>query len=96
MFMGLKFADIVRPLVELTKERATFAWGLQHTEAVRKLKQQLVEFTTLHIPDSTKPYQLYTDASGYAIGAVLEQEGKPVGFYSQVRTPTQQKYCIYD
>ena len=96
MFMGPKFAEIARPLVELTKKGVTFAWGPQHTEAVRKPKQQLVEFTTLHIPDPTKPYQLYTDASGYAIGAVLEQEGKPVGFHSQVRTPTQQKYCIYD
>ena len=86
--MGPKFADIARPLVELTKKGSTFAWGPQHTEAVCKLKQQLVEFATLHIPDSTKPYQLHTDASGYAIGAVLEQKGKPVGFYSQVMTPT--------
>ena len=96
MFMGLKFADVSRPLVELTKKGVTFAWGPQHTDAVRKLKQQLVEYTTLQIPDSTKPYQLYTDASGYAIGAVLEQDNKPVGFHSQVMTPAQQKYCIYD
>ena len=80
----------------MTKKGATFAWGPQHTEAVRKLKQQLVQFSTLHIPNSMKPYQLYTDASGYAIGAVLEQEDKPVGFHSQFMTPTQQKYCIYD
>ncbi|CDJ35022.1 uncharacterized protein EMH_0023410 [Eimeria mitis] len=48
------------------------------------------------VPDSSKPYTLYTDASGYAIGAVLEQEGKPVGFLSQVMSPAQQKYSIYD
>ena len=96
MFMGPRFADISRPLVELTKKGVTFAWGPQHTEAVRQLKQQLVNSTTLQIPDPKKPYQLYTDASGYAIGAVLEQENFPVAFFSRVMTPAQQKYCIYD
>ena len=96
MLMGPKFADVSRPLVELTKKGVTFAWGPQHTDAVRRLKQQLVEYTALQIPDSAKPYQLYTDASGYAMGAVLEQDNKPLGFHSQVMTPAQRKYCIYD
>ncbi|CDJ69822.1 OSJNBa0042F21.10 protein, related [Eimeria necatrix] len=55
-----------------------------------------MDFTTLQVPDTTKPFELYTDVSGYAIGAVLEQEGKPIGFLSQVMDPTQQKYSIYD
>ncbi|CDJ41579.1 hypothetical protein ETH_00022645 [Eimeria tenella] len=43
-----------------------------------------------------KPFELYTDASGYAIRAVLEQDGKPSGFLSQIMSPTQQRYSIYD
>ena len=96
MFMGPRFSHITRPLVELTKKGATFDWGPEHTEAVRKLKEQLVNFTTLTIADSKKPYQLYTDASGYAIGAVLEQEGNPVAFLSQVLSLTQRRYGIFD
>ena len=46
MFMGPKFANVSRPLVEWTKKGVTFAWGPQHTDAVRKLKQQLVHYVT--------------------------------------------------
>lgn len=44
----------------------------------------------------SKPFELYTDASGYAIGGVLEQAAHPVGFLRQLMNTTQQKYSIYD
>ncbi|CDJ63123.1 hypothetical protein ENH_00035700 [Eimeria necatrix] len=64
--------------------------------AVRQLKQRLIDFTTLQVPDTTKLFELYTDAPGYAIGAVPEQDGKPISFVRQVMNPTQQRYSIYD
>ncbi|CDJ67830.1 hypothetical protein ENH_00042440 [Eimeria necatrix] len=96
MFMGPDFARVARPLVDLTRKGVPFQWTDAHTQAVRHLKQRLVDYTTLQIPDTTKPFELYTDASGYAVGAVLEQAGQPIGFLSQAMTPTQQKYSIYD
>ncbi|CDI86681.1 OSJNBa0042D13.18 protein, related [Eimeria praecox] len=66
MFMGLAFADTARPLVELTRQGTPFFWGAPHTAAVRRLKKLLAEYTTLQIRDLTRPYTLYTDASGYA------------------------------
>ncbi|CDJ54046.1 OSJNBa0042D13.18 protein, related [Eimeria brunetti] len=96
MCMGPRYADTARPLVELTQKGTSFAWGSSHTTAVRQLKRFLAEYTTFQVPDSTRPYTLYADASGYAIGTVLEQDGKPVGFLSQVMSPAQQRYSIYD
>ncbi|CDJ62001.1 OSJNBa0074B10.8 protein, related [Eimeria necatrix] len=96
MFMGPDFAKVARPLVDLTRKGVSFQWTDVHTQAVRKLKQRLIDYTTLQIPDTTKPFELYTDASGYAVGAVLEQAGQPIGFLSQAMTPAQQKYSIYD
>ncbi|CDJ70183.1 hypothetical protein ENH_00079340 [Eimeria necatrix] len=96
MFMGSDYADVARPLVDLTRKDVSFKWTELHTQAVRQLKQRLIDFTTLRVPDTTKPFELYTDASGYAIGAVLEQDDKPIGFFSQVINPTQQRYSIYD
>ena len=62
MFMGSKFADIARPLVELTKKGVTFVWGPHHTEAVRKLKQQLIDFTTLQtLRNQTSYIQMHLD-----------------------------------
>ncbi|CDI80337.1 Similar to Transposon MAGGYgagandpolgenehomologues, related [Eimeria praecox] len=96
MFMGPDYADISRPLVTLTRKDTPFNWTDAHTQAVRQLKQRLIDYTTLQVPDTSKPFELYTDASGYAIGGILEQAGQPVGFLSQAMTPVQQKYSIYD
>ncbi|CAK51362.1 reverse transcriptase [Eimeria tenella] len=71
MFMGPNYADVARPLVDHTRKNVSFKWTELHTQAVRQLKQRLIDFTTLQVPDITKPFELYTNASGYAIGAVL-------------------------
>ncbi|CDJ62559.1 hypothetical protein ENH_00020650 [Eimeria necatrix] len=94
-FMGPDYADVARPLVDLTRKDVSFKWIELHTKAVQQLKQLLIDITTLKVPYTTKPFELYTNASGYAIGAVLEQEGKPIGFLSQVMNSTQQRYSIY-
>ncbi|CDJ42960.1 OSJNBa0061C08.12 protein, related [Eimeria tenella] len=94
--MGLDYAHVARPLVDLTRKDVSSEWTELHTQAVRQLKQCLIDFTTIQAPDTTKPFELYTDASGNAIGAVLEQDGKPIGFLTQVMNPTQQRYSIYD
>lgn len=96
MFMGTKFAEIARPLVELTKKGNEFKWTDEHTAAIRALKDKLINYVTLQIPDSSKPFVIKTDASGYAVGAVLEQEGKPLGFLSKKMTPAEQRYSTYD
>ncbi|CDJ47111.1 Os07g0510800 protein, related [Eimeria brunetti] len=36
------------------------------------------------------------DASGYAVGGVLEQDGKPLGFMSMKMSPAEQRYSVYD
>ncbi|CDJ63968.1 OSJNBa0061C08.12 protein, related [Eimeria necatrix] len=94
--MGPDYADVARPLVDLTRKDVSFKWTELHMQAVRQLKQHLMDFTTLQVPDTTKPFELYTDAFGYAIGAVLEQGGKSIGFLSQVMNCTQQRHSIYD
>ena len=75
---------ISAPLVTLTRKDSPFHWTDAHTQVVRQLKQRLIDYTTLEVPDTSKPFELYTDASGDAIGGVLEQDGQPTGFLSQV------------
>lgn len=40
-----------------------------------KLKAALMEDVTIQLPDFAKPFTLYMDASGFAIGAILTQKG---------------------
>ncbi|CDJ65372.1 OSJNBa0042D13.18 protein, related, partial [Eimeria necatrix] len=59
MFMGPDFARVARPLVDLTRKGVPFQWTDAHTQAVRHLKQRLIDYTTLQISDTTKPFELY-------------------------------------
>ncbi|PHJ18927.1 hypothetical protein CSUI_007244 [Cystoisospora suis] len=54
-----------------------------HTKAVQRLKDALATVTFLKIYDPDKELTIKTDASKYAIRAVLEQEGQPIAFESK-------------
>ena len=95
MFMGTRYADMAKPLTDLTKKNVPFVWEKKHTQAVQQLKRRLVQFTVLQIPDPDKPYELWTDASGYALGAVLLQDKKPLGFLSQKLKEHERRYSTY-
>ncbi len=68
------FASIARPLHDLTGG-TPWTWESKHQEAFERLKCALAEAPVLAMPDEDLPYQVETDASDYAIGAVLSQKG---------------------
>jgi hypothetical protein len=76
------YAELAAPLQEklklpreLTKagSKHPVVWTEQEKEAFDKLKKALVADLELYHIDPAKPFVLRTDASDYAIGAVLEQ-----------------------
>jgi hypothetical protein len=50
----------------------------------------------LATPDFDKPFQIQSDSSGNALGAVLLQDKRPVAYFSQKLKPSEIKYCISD
>ena len=53
------------------------------------------------MPDQTRPFQIETDASKYATGAVLTQlnsngDRHPISFISKTLSPAERNYEIYD
>ena len=50
----------------------------------------------LTLPDLQQPFEIKTDASEYAIGAVLTQQGHPVAYHSETLLDTVRKYPTYD
>lgn len=63
-------------------------------EAFNKLKTALVsQDVVLAYPDFRKEFQLTTDASSYAIGAVLSQEDRPIAFISRTLRKPEENYA---
>lgn len=63
------------------------------SDAFNKIKILLQEQIELYQPDYNKPFELTTDASNFAIGAVLSQERHPITFISRTLNPTEQNYA---
>jgi len=91
------FATIAEPLTALMKKAVRFTWSQEAQQAFDRLKEALMEVTSLSFPVPYLPCILDTDASDVAIGAVLSQkvndEERPIAFFSQVMNPTQKQYC---
>jgi RNase H-like domain found in reverse transcriptase len=58
------------------------------------VKQTLGKNIVLTFPDFEKPFEIYTDASKVQLGAVIEQEGKPLAFYSRKLNDAQTRYTV--
>ena len=50
----------------------------------------------LKLPDFNSPFEVITDASGIAIGGVLQQEGRPVAFTSRKLKDYEKNYATHD
>lgn len=57
------------------------------------IKQKLCEKVELYQPNFNKPFELTTDASNFAIGAVLSQGKHPITFISRTLSETERNYA---
>lgn len=67
------FSNIAEPLTKLTKKKAIWTWGPEQERAYNELKNRLSSAPVLKQADYTKGYIIKSDASSYALGAVLVQ-----------------------
>ena len=67
------FAKIAKPLTKLTGKSEWLWTELQQT-AFEELKKEVTSERTLIIPKPEKPFRMETDASDFAIAAILSQE----------------------
>ena len=92
------YADIARPLHKLTEKQGEFRWSKECQDAFDLLKTKLVQSPILSIPDQTKEFILDTDASNFAIGAVLSQKyddgERVVAYASRALSKSERKYCV--
>eukprot|EP00873_Tetraselmis_striata_P035454 jgi/Tetstr1/455718/TSEL_042525.t1 len=96
------FAAIAAPLHDLTKNQPEFVWTPRADAAFRALKDAMVRAPVLSIPDTSADarYTLYTDASGFAVGAVLLQDQgsglRPVAYHARKMNKHEVHYPVHE
>ena len=68
------FSAIANPLHALTRRYARFDWSDTCQKAFETLKEKMLTAPVMSLPRDEGEYTLDTDASGWAIGAVLSQQ----------------------
>ena len=91
------FAQVAKPLYQLTKKDADFEWTEDCEVAFQVLKHNLSNAPLLRRPDTSLPFILQTDWSPVAIGAVLTQADDlgyehPVAFASRALRGAELRY----
>ena len=94
------FSAVATPLTSLLHKDKHFQWTPSEQEAFNSLKERLITAPVLLLPDPNKSFTITTDASDFAIGAVLTQDqGKgeqPVAYESRKLSPAEQNYPIHE
>jgi hypothetical protein len=82
-----QFSKIAKPLNDLQKKDQVWKWGPEQIESFQQLKTALIQEPVLQYPDFTRHFILTTDASGFAVGAILSQgiigQDKPIAYASR-------------
>jgi len=98
------YATLTLPLLELSggnisrrkSANTPVLWKTHHQVAFDALKKALISAPTLKLPDLNKPFQVITDASDYALGAILIQDGQPIAYESRKLSSAEQNYHTTD
>lgn len=90
------FSKIAKPLTKLTKKGTKFEWTTEQQKAFDHLKEKLITAPILKYPNFNETFILTTDASDYALGAVLSQgvigRDHPIAYASRVLSRAEQNY----
>ncbi|KAL2506591.1 reverse transcriptase [Abeliophyllum distichum] len=85
-----------RPAVNrINKEGESLEWSSQCQAAFKKLKESMWTDPVLALPDMAKAFEMHTDASDFALGGVLIQEGHPVAYESRKLNNAERRYSAH-
>jgi hypothetical protein len=92
-----RFAHIAAPLNRLEQKGVDYVWTEECDRAFNTLKRCLTAPPILAFPRSEDPFVLDTDASSFAVGAILGQvqEGaeRVVAYASRMLSRQERRYC---
>jgi len=95
------YSRVARPLTELTKKTEKWSWNPKVGKAFNELKKRFTMAPILAHFDAQRPVIIETDASDFALGAILSQKDEenrlhPVAFHSRKFQPAEINYEIHN
>jgi hypothetical protein len=93
------FSKVALPLTLLLRTENKFEMKNEQLQSFRALKHLLSHTPVLTIPDVNQPFVVSTDASKFAIGAVISQDRgnglQPVAYMSQKLSPSATNWKVH-
>jgi hypothetical protein len=80
----------------LKKSVVTYDWDEACDEAFEALKGILVKAPVSKLADFDKDFEIHSDASDFAIGGVIVQDGRPVTFESKKLNETERRWPTHE
>ncbi|WVZ52311.1 hypothetical protein U9M48_003384, partial [Paspalum notatum var. saurae] len=90
------FSKIAKLMTSLLEKGVEFIWTKERQAAFDELKKRLTTAPVLTLPDLTKSFTVYCDASKEGLGCVLMQEGKVIAYASRQLRKHQVNYPTHD
>jgi hypothetical protein len=87
------FVKITTTLTNLLKKSIViYEWDGACDKAFETLKGILVKALVLKLPDFDKDFEIHSDASDFAIGGIIVQDGRPVAFENKKLNETKRRW----
>nr|GEZ08553.1 putative reverse transcriptase domain-containing protein [Tanacetum cinerariifolium] len=77
------FSKIAKSMTKLTHKAIKFDWGKKEENDFQLIKQKLCSAPILALPEGSKDFVVYCDASHKVLGAVLMQREKVIAYASR-------------
>jgi hypothetical protein len=90
------FSKIAKPMTKLLEKNKAFEWTKECQDSFEELKKRLTSSPVLVLPDLTKKFDIYCDASRQGLGCVLMQEGQVVCYASRQLRKHEENYPTHD
>jgi len=78
------FTVVVALLHAIIASSKSFQWENNQQKVFDELKRKIIQAPVLPLPNLQKPFKVEIDASGYAMGEIQMQGGRPMCYHFEV------------
>ncbi|GKB20952.1 retrovirus-related pol polyprotein from transposon TNT 1-94 [Tanacetum coccineum] len=90
------FLKIAKSMTKLTQKGVKFDWGDKEEAAFQLINQKLCSAPILALPEGSKDFVIYCDASHTELGVVLMQRKKVIAYASRQLKIHEKNYTTHD